>query len=467
MVNLVQPSQQHPPDIALLHRVLLTAPSEFDTLTVTGLPRESTLSFSDFVDQLDHKTALEWIMKRAFRDSVAGQLAAVKSLLLDLHEHIRQLIPNRPDLHPLLSDQDVQQVTQEEEDKTESRLPSLVQKAAMALQQLESPDRAASTMSWIQQQPDTRSHNITTIMLHTTNSLLYLLYKTELCKQDGANFYLQHVHAKQYTVEMEQHWYAVQKLDLHLTKCWIQSIPPPQVDETPIHWFKMAFIDTILFRSQEDSFLELPEIWRLDITYIDFMRETTKENTALYALELLCRQMAGVINVEEEDDDPYSDISRRRYDLNLTLSRRFSGNTEDWEQCVSDAVVNATEAMMKPTKKSLSPKDVESLNQRTKQILLGQDPTMPVVDKRMKNFFRKMVIQPTELDINGPNTSRRESLKRAMAIAKQTGHTVGLRYVTYELASAAELANRMTTLGWSVHHAFLQKQLQELQRPAP
>ena len=73
-----------------------------------------TLTFDDFVKELSPSPdqSVESTMKRAFREGITesvseGDMSSVCNLLLELHQAVRALVPNRPDLHSILSDEDV------------------------------------------------------------------------------------------------------------------------------------------------------------------------------------------------------------------------------------------------------------------------------------------------------------------------------------------------------------------------
>ena len=415
-------------DISLIHRVLLTNPADHDKLTVTGSPRASTLSFADFVEEMNQSTSLEGTLKRAYRDSVAERRDALSQLLLELHEQMRLLVPNRSDLHSLLSDN----VTDD--------IMAFVKKAATALQQLESPDRSESTAEWcsiaIDDTSDTRM---------TANSVLYLLYKTALCQQDKEDFYLQHVHSKQITLDMERRWHqSTYGTELPLTRRWIQSIlNSAAYDSTlsPQTLISAAWIDTILFR--RDDTLELPEVWALDVSTIQIIRETTKTAAVGSALGLLCCHVAGTSSIDLED--PCSVTSLRRDDLHRALSQRYACCTkEDFETKVSDAMVSLSRTM---ARSPISPTAVQALAHRSKLVLMGQDPVLAVLDKRIQQLFCTMV--------NYQVVDRSAISKLAKAKCLE----LGLGYASTELAEAVDLASRTAALCWRVHGVVLRDML--------
>ena len=390
-------------------------------------------------------------MKRAFRDSVVvaqeqqqrnnnnnNKKAALHQLLLELHEQMRRLVPNRSDLHSLYgSDHDIMM-----EDDNHIIMTS-VKKAAMALQQLESPDRSESTVEWCRSIDIEHTTEDITII---ANSLLYLLYKTALCQQDKEDFYLQHVHSKQITAHLERDWHqSTYGTELPLTKRWIHSIlNSAAYDSTlsPQTLINGAWIDTILFR-RDDTTLALPEVWALDVSTIQIIRETTKTAAVVSALGLLCCQVAGTSSSSMDDDveDSCSATSLRRDDLQRVLSQRYACSTkEDFETKVSNAVVNLSRTMARTP---ISPTAVQSLLHRSRVILMAQDPVLAILDKRIQQLFRTMV---------NYQVVDRSTISK---VAKAKCFDLGLGFASTDLAEAVDLACRTVMLCWRVHGVTL------------
>ena len=459
-------------DISLIHRVLLTAPNEYDTLTMSGRPRVETLAFAAFVDQMNSSKTIQGTLERAYRDSLVDRvyqqqtMAAIMPLLLQLYDNIKQLVPNRKDWQALLPDPVHSCCTNPEEMKPDILI------AAHALQQLESPDRGETTMEWISGFSDHQNNNLLQQLQYATNSLFYLLYKTELCQQDKADFYLQHVHANLMTIDMERKWFQTTiGTQMPLTRRWIQSLVPTfnydistQQPHTFMTWIQTSWIDTILFRGEPTS-LDLPEIWTLDVANIHSIRETTKQAAIGSALGLLCCQVAGgdtMTMTSDFDVDPYSHISLRRGDLNQTLNHRNFSTQEEFETKVADDVVNLARALT-PTL-LLSTEAMELLRHRTKQVLSAQDPVLFVLEKRMKQLFRTMVTwdQGVELKsgIQTSTTSRNHRIDSSfIKVAKSQCRELGLGYSAMELAKAVDLARRVVILSWKVHGVGLEEMI--------
>jgi hypothetical protein len=93
--------QASPLNPQLIHRVLLTEPSQFSSLTVSGkAPSDKTPMFEDFCDALEPSSnqSVEDTIKRAYRDKVCDVVSNTRSvqplqqLLLELHQVLRSLM---------------------------------------------------------------------------------------------------------------------------------------------------------------------------------------------------------------------------------------------------------------------------------------------------------------------------------------------------------------------------------------
>ena len=201
-------------DPSFIHRVLVTDPSDFSSLS-SGASSRYTLSFEEFCHalEMDHRghhrsSDLDpsMMVKKAVRDHVVQRLlrqhpqqqakenlAPICDLLLEAHQAIRSLIPNRKDLHSMLDDEAVKKV------ETRKEVLPFIAKAAIALSQLESESRAVTTRALINdhlqnnesQEQQTEKETIVFLL----NAIIYLLYKTELCQADKEDYYVAHVWA--------------------------------------------------------------------------------------------------------------------------------------------------------------------------------------------------------------------------------------------------------------------------------
>lgn len=227
--------------LEMVHRILLTDPSEFGTLAKKA--REvHTPSFEEFsgpflgdstaapsmTTQVDVADQIAQTMRRAFftdlletvmQQTTAGALPeSLVSLLLETRDSIRALIPNRTDLHAILwkDDPDLQQLAAPAEQGTpiekllQTVVPRLLE-AAKALTLLESADRAQTTVAYISRHSSGSSAACSVALVSPNDddddgktrglaafvllSTMYLTHKAQMCQQDLADFRLQTVDA--------------------------------------------------------------------------------------------------------------------------------------------------------------------------------------------------------------------------------------------------------------------------------
>ncbi len=172
----------------IVHRIMLSQPNEFSSLTIDGNPRSETLYFQKFLKQEGFTSAndtgeeeedesqqpvsitfhIAQTMKKAFHDNILEQISSSQNyatlcpLILETHQQLRSLIPNRKDLHSTLNDEWVEHVclsvdadvptnddSTTEKNKLFDQTLQLLNDIAKALVMLESEDRSESTREWI------------------------------------------------------------------------------------------------------------------------------------------------------------------------------------------------------------------------------------------------------------------------------------------------------------------------------
>lgn len=210
--------------------------------------RESipTRSFEDFEQGLDHRETVDQTIAAALRDRLEEQedpLPDLRGLLDDLMERIKSLVPSRSDLHAKFSIETPATTTEE--------LYRQTRHAARLLMQLEAPVRSLTTKEWLQ---------LSSPPLAT--SLLYLLYKADLCTQDKEDFYWETMFEPQIRQAgpeiLRQAFVAQYDRDPPLTRRWLASL---ERQETPKRTFQKGFVHNLLLTQQA---VELPEIFDKD-----------------------------------------------------------------------------------------------------------------------------------------------------------------------------------------------------------
>ena len=445
---------------SLIRQVLLT--NNFASLHVSDAPH-ITPTFDEYT-RFDSGT-VEDTVKRAFRDHLLHHgpqelLKPIIDLLLTLHTQLRNLVPNRNDLHTLVNDDTVRNVT------TVKNVLPLVMHASTALRALESHARAETTQAWQEQAQRILANHDDVVCNNEfmVNSILYLLFKTELCQADKQDFYLQNLWAPRIHVEGPAYLRTVlneQFRDYTLTKAWLKEVlrtysgPPSNRQTKPQALIRQAWVETILFR--KDSATALPEIFSLDVPNIEFLRLGCQRAVAACALAL----HAGIMTRIE----PTSDVWQRREDFVRAMAHHRS---RTYEMDVSDAIV----AMAKAS----SPRwnDEGSLRNRTVAVLRGQDPVLTLFDSRMKEVFVDVIVKdgptaPTLLrsgvgssntTIKRPSTTT-EIMTEFERVAEASFCKKGLTFYASELAILCGLARKIVDLVWIVHQDLIEQTFRE------
>lgn len=154
--------------VSLIHKILLTDPVDFPNLTMNGLPKPKQVYFYKFVkdrhfplsgddNNYQHSATnfeeqISKTMYRAYTDMVIKEMEEVETSykplqnnILEIHAMLRSLIPNRPDLHSYLKDEDVVNG----DFGSFYKVADILIKVGDALCMLESEYRAETTKQWM------------------------------------------------------------------------------------------------------------------------------------------------------------------------------------------------------------------------------------------------------------------------------------------------------------------------------
>jgi hypothetical protein len=495
-------------DPRLVHRVLLTDPADFSSLTMSGHPRMTTTqTYTEFSDSLEgsrtsssssrsggsHPINMQTLVRGAARDvlcqkvQTSQSLEPAKEVLLELHNKVRQLIPSRKDLHSLLKDEGVQQA------ENVSQLQSATLVIAQALLQLESPARSASTQEFIQSHSKAMPASSNGEMNPESISslitpLFYLMWKVELCAADMQDFYLANVWAPQIhqngmslTHEYFQAQYGkfADSTTAPKTRQWIQSLldkQQQQVGDTSIATSRQSrawrqdvlakgWIEDIMFRSPELPALALPEILALDADNLANIRQVTRLAMAGSALALHACTTAGqstdALNQQVQDRS----LEVQRVALVQAMNEQQRRSPADYERVVGDAVV----ALALQWNSDMDDAAVLSLRNRVTVTLRGEDPVLKLLNGRMKECFAQLVVklrEPTAASANVVPAALKSG--RPMVVdgsaapverpsdpflkdAKQLFCSRGLAFYASDLAQAAKEAAQVSDLAWKLY----------------
>jgi hypothetical protein len=469
----------------------------------------TTPTYTEFRDSLQESRTssgsstpvnIQALVGGAARDALCQRIHAsqslepAKELLLELHNKLRQLIPSRQDLHSILKDEEVRQATNLSQLRTATRV------AAQALSKLESPARSATTLELIQSLPATSSAAPTCSngdldpesIIGLITPLFYLLYKTSLCAADMEDFYLGHVWAPQIyqdgTVLEQEHFQArcgkfVDSTTAPATRQWIQSLVDKRQEQqshddistisrqSPT-WRRdlvaKGWIEDILFRGPDQSALALPEILALDADTMAEIRQVTRLAAAGSALALHACTTAGqsteALNQQVQDRT----LELQRVALVQAMNEQRRRPPADYERVVGDAVV----ALALHWKSDMSDAAVSSLRSRVTVTLRGEDPVLQLLDGRMKECFRELVVVvvvTTPRSSAGSTNVVPTSLKSGRSMvddgvapvvrridpflqeATQLFCSRGLAFYASDLAQAAKLAVTVIDLAWKLY----------------
>ena len=395
-------------DPHLVHRILLTDPSQFASLTASH-HSEPTPTFDDFCNELSPSPdqSVEYTVKRAYRNrtieltNASNDIKKLRDLLLELHQAIRALVPNRPDLHSILKDKAV-----EKAGTSKDLLPHLVA-AGDALSRLESEFRSESTQEWLAKarSDEIRNMNTKQMIEFLVTSMLYLMLKTELCQQDKQDFFLTNVWAPQVQhqgPEFERNAFEARygkfndKDTAPLTRKWISELVTKSNRQELVEssnarkaMVKQGWINEILFRGSDKPPLSMPEILALDFEQLSSIRFVTRGAAAGSALALHACNAAGVsTSVLNEPVDATSSVELCRQGIAEAMSNReISESREEYEEKVGKAVVR----LAREWNPSLSTDAESQLKSRTTSVLRAEDPVIRLLDSRMKEVFSMLM----------------------------------------------------------------------------
>lgn len=465
-------------DPQLVHRILLTDPSQFSSLSTCTSGNHfanlgDTLTFDDFVKELSPSSdqSVESTMKGAFREAITesvseGDMSPVSNLLLELHQALRALVPNRPDLHhSILSDEDVKNA------KTIKELLPYVVKAGDALaSSLESEFQSEMTQEWLQKARGAEDSEQSTEFV--VNSILYLLFKTELCQREKQDFFLATFWAPRIRnkgAEFERQAFEARYGKFHdkntapLTRKWISELVMEGNRSDLMGSYsarealvKQGWVNSILFRPPEKPSLSMPEILLLDFEQLNSIRLVTRSAAAGSALALHACNAAGVgVSVLKEPINPTSPIELRRQGVVEAMASQHSFKTrEEYEEHVGKAVVR----LAKEWNPALDEEAESQLKSRTTSVLRSEDAVIRLLDSRMKEVFSALMTwSPSSANVemrSGHNDSPRASDaagKAFLATAKSALCQRGLSFYSSDLANVSYLAKKVADLAWKVY----------------
>lgn len=556
---------------ASIHQVLLTDPSEFDSLTVSGSPRDPSLSFRKHIEifrtkltqSLSFEAQIASTMQRAYKDMLLASIhgsqsyAPLKTLLLELVELIQtQIIPRRTDL----TDQILSLIQNIQNCDVSTLKPILLImiNVGQSIIQLESDERAATTLEWITiakssielfsnasyhsfhdeqrarlllvemdsirllpeladgtmdqkvDDDDDDDDDITlTLPQFGLASVTYLIEKANQCLSDIDDWKWGHVVAplihlkgkeyeyqffeKKFGIGTESNGKVVTAIEAAtFTRIWMEETVKDcgyTLDELIASEGKRGaalvqtgWVDNILFRSPrghvntdtssdnntenynhfDNEPFHLPEVLHMDLDAVKIIRTTTSISVVCSALALHAAAVAGVQDsvLKRVPLDPQ--IEECKVNLMLALKNRsIVGGQHQYEENVSTSVIQLASSL----NSNLSESDKEMLKSRSALVLNNEDPVIQLLDNRMRQIFRFMVLWNPQTRQQVPT-----SIRTGYGISSHSDHEAkqtygdlfkaeskhefinkGFSFNAEELAEATMLASRVINLALQIY----------------
>jgi len=533
---------------SLVHRVLLADPSDYPNLTMSGRPRLDRTPVFDakflyengFTDTPpptgeggdgnndDVSLQISRTMKKAFHDALVASLLHVaatqrgdreddeeqdtppsntpdlSALVIELHEKMRQMIPNRTDLHGMLRDEDVKSIQLGgDRDVLSAYLQHLI-RSAEALLQLESEDRSVTTQQWLEMasgvvvalpSPSTLPLDITSPEVFVVSSLSYLHLKADLCASDIADYQLSTVapqialHGTEYERSVfqqrfsqfeEEHAAPItrQWIERTIQECGMSREELRSSEERRVTALQTSgWVNLILFQTrggvtnEEDSgasgdsdginvdegtdeqqpqlepFIHVPEILQLDIANLRSIRSTTRMSVIGSALALHACTVAGVGDAVLRREPSSPEINQCRDDLIEAMSGRDVSSQQAFEEDITSTVI-ALARVLKPT---LGDEEEKVLKSRTPKVMQGEDPVVKLLDNRMRIVFCELMEWSPEHSQTIPtqmSTGRRMAPRQSSSSGLAASASISDLFLT-------EAKRRFMTRGFAFYSAEL------------
>jgi len=438
----------------LFHKILLTDPSDFHTLSWDGTNAESSNVtpeefMASFVSQptVSHDQnnggdgslenmpiSIAQSMRKAFFDQIAqdmsrGNYESVRELMKELHTKMRSLLPSRKDLHSHMNDEDISSVS-----FTSDILRGLIRSGYLLATYLESAARAPTTREIIEcaEAFNSRPRDGDTLMipygidseeLFAVASIAFILHKAELCQTDVSNYKLSQAATLLHHVGHEYERKNFQRMHgdyssssitnlqhmLPSTWNWVkqmqtlfgnsENLTTQSNFEQKMDFVKgKGFVDGILFTRNQ---LALPEFLSLDVDSINHIRSEARCCVIASALALHACNISKIGTSLLSSSVMSDEIIHARQVLASAL-RRNHFEQADLEYDIIEAIGTLTKAL---AERDLAAEEYATLKSHTLAVLRGNDPVLKLLDNRVQSFFHfacKWKSETTSSDISAP-----------------------------------------------------------------
>ena len=419
-----------PPEIIangrLVHRILLTDSADFDKLSWDGTnaqaPNITAQEFMEmFLPQSDDDAAVDVSariiesMKVAFFRQIAmdvdqSSFESIRSLLSELHDKMRSLLPNRKDLHSHLDDEHIVKAS-----SLTDVTRILIRSGYLLCHYLESPARAQSTQEILQSLEEFNNrddesggavpYGIESANLFVVASAGFLLQKAELCQMDISNYkiasaapLIHHVGENYERMQFQKTFGDFERASIDSLKSMLPStwgwlkgarvlfesegVTAQSSFEQKMDFVKCrGFVDGVLFtRSQ----LSLPELFTMDAENIGYIRDEARCSVISSALVLHSCKISNIPTSILSSEFIPEEVPLAMTALNLVLRRRH-GQQESLETSVTHATEDLANSLANRT---LTATELDSLKNHVVAVLRGNDPVLKLLDNRVQAFFR-------------------------------------------------------------------------------
>jgi len=248
---------------------------------------------------------------------------------------------------------------------------------------------------------------------------------------------------------------------------------------------QIGWVDSILFRSprnassveQGDTIGELnspfymPEIFYLDIMSVKAIRMTTKISVVGSALAFIASSIGGSGDAASMlRQDPLDSIVQDcRQKLIRAMGNKTVGSQELFERGVGDAVMELT-IVLNPSLEIDSVKE-GSIRSRTVATMRGDDPVIQLLDNRMRNIFREMMVLNPSSRQQVPDSIRTGRIMSSaggnsvqgvygdafLRASKEEFVKKGFSFYADELAESTLAGHRIMNLASYIHGSWVDK----------
>jgi len=488
------------PNADLVHKILLTGSDNIEDLLVRTpngykaeifdtannymtywYQRRAILSNTDSevpnTVSLEEATAMT--MECAYFDKIEHELtdnqslAGIQDLILNLCHKMRQLVPNRTDLHSCISDDDVMSCR-----STADALRLLVKISCIMSNDLEAPYRSMSTVEWQQNTEaylDLKVAGDSNIPYEFENpeaflvaSISFLIKKIDLCHLDKMNFELVKVvplicqfggKYEQKNFQAKYGMFGSMSLmkDLSATWGWMQrshealTMSPDMLIDT---MRTDCFVDGLLF--VQDA-IPMPEVMALDGELIVKVRRLAQTAVVGSALFLHACSISAIPACQLN-----SLTSQAKYHRDQLVALLKSKSSYD---SLSEALSNFIEAVKR---KELEPEKKSSLRRLVERVCNANDAVLKLLDIRMRQLFKFACVfdssarsAPTAMRTGISNSGNKSGLSgenssdkvHFMAQCEREAQKLGFGVFSNDLIEAAYEASKAIN-----HSLFLYKE---------